>query len=633
MSLLLLFNDQVAPTPGDVSVTASLETTTGVFANISARLMAGDTTRGKQRELDRYDAGRVTITLENSDRLFDPEYAAGTYYGNLLPNKRLPVTATYNGTTYPVIVGYVDRIRQVYPSPNTSVAVFEATDGFKPLSRAPLETSAFAQEVRADSPIRWWHLDEPSGSTTLFDALGGANLVVQGTPTFGATSLVARDTGGSALTIVAVGDGGLSAPVVSTLTTTVSAECVWASRGTLPSGRTLAAEVNDVVNRGWVLEVAGGLGLFGFELTVATDAGSLKISQGTVYAEAATAPHHVVGTWDGATMTLYVDGAVVATGALAGTMFAAGATTRSIIGGAGGGPIVNTGAQGTIDEVAVYSTALSAARVTAHYGTVATPWNGDLPGARATRVLNAAGWPALARNLDTGSSTLQSATLGTSALEHLQKVADSELGLLYITRDGMVRLEARSNLINQTSVATITDTQGSTPAITADEPYITDDLVRNVVTVSRLDGIAQTARDAASVTLNGPVGYTLDGLYNSSDDLSRHIAEYIVTEYKDAKQRVDQANIVPRGNPSVLFPIVLAPELSDQITVKQKPQDVGAETSRSCVLEGIAHRFGPKSWETTFNLSPAPGGTTGTGYWALGVAGHSELGQTTVLYV
>lgn len=630
MSLLLLFNDQVAPTPGNTSTTASLETTPGVFVNISSRLMGGETTRGKQRELDRYDAGQLTVAFENSDRLLDPEYAAGAYYGSLLPNKRLPVTTTYNGITYPIIVGYVDRIRQVYTSPNTCQAVFEATDAFKPLSRAPLATSAYAQEVKADSPTHWWRLGEPASTTTVYDSVGTAHGAVTGSPAFGETGLVDREA--DTAVRITNRDNRFLIPARSMPTGTAMTLELWVRRDTVK-----AFHVFDHVNIAGV-PVYLSVQMTGLGSALYVDVGSAGVSvanaTGGTNLAALTRYHIAVVLQVGQPVAFYVDGVLDSTVAVTGTIAALPSAADWFV--AENSALAGTGEQPdcTIDEITIYDTALSAARVAAHNTAGRTPWTGDLPGARATRVLDAAGWPTVARNLDTGTTTLQGATLaGMSALEHLQKVAESDLGLLYITRDGVVRLEARANLINQTSVATITDTQGSVPAITGDEPYITDDLVRNVVTVSRSDGVAQTARDASSITLNGPVGYTRDGLYNDSDDLSLHIAEYVVAEFKDAKQRVDQVTVAPRGNAATLFPIALGLELSDWVTVKQKPQDVGAETSRVTVVEGIAHTFGPKSWETTFNLSPAPGGGGTTGYWALGVAGHSELGQTTTLYL
>ncbi len=71
--------------------------------------------------------------------------------------------------------------------------------------------------------------------------------------------------------------------------------------------------------------------------------------------------YHVVGTFDGTTRRLYVNGTQVASGTLAG---GATKTTNMLILGSCTG--FNEYLRGTLDEVAVYGTALSAARVQAH---------------------------------------------------------------------------------------------------------------------------------------------------------------------------------------------------------------------------------------------------------------------------
>lgn len=613
----------MAPTPGDISTTVSLETSPGVFVSVTSDVMAGDTRRGKQQELDRYDAGVMSVTLENTDRAYDPQHAGGPYYGHLKPNKRIAATSTYAGITYPIFTGFVDRIRQVSTGPNTGTAVFEATDAFKPLSRAPLPSSAYAREVIADAPIRWWRLGDPTGSTKLVDEKNNLPLTITGAPTLAADSLIARDSD-TAMSITASGQGGY-AQGPGRAYTAFTLEMVFRSAAT--DDGSFYAETNDIGTTGFVLRCDSDPDVLGY--VVATSAGTVNGVSASSFQVDNNITHHLCLTWDGSNIRLYGDGALVAgPTALAGTI-AASTASLAYLGGYTIGPGTVAGAYGTYDEVAIYDTALSAARVLAHYQAISTPWNNDTPGARAGRILDAAAWTG-GRGLDTGTGVFQSAALGTSALDYLHKIAESEMGALYVTRDGTVRFEARTALVNQDSLATLTDAVGSNPALQYDEPEITDDLVRNVATISRFEGAAITVTDATSVTQNGPIGYTLDGLLYGTDAQSRSMAELIVSLYKDAQQRINAATVSPRGNPSVLFPIVLGLELADRVTVAQTPQGTGAETSQASVVEGIAHTFGPKLWETTFNFSPVRGGTTG--YWQLGVAGHSELGQTTGLY-
>jgi len=72
--------------------------------------------------------------------------------------------------------------------------------------------------------------------------------------------------------------------------------------------------------------------------------------------------YHVVGTFDGTTQRLYVNGAQVASAALSGS---ATTNTRALVIGSWDG--ASEFFAGTIDEPAVYGTVLSAAQVAAHY--------------------------------------------------------------------------------------------------------------------------------------------------------------------------------------------------------------------------------------------------------------------------
>ena len=71
--------------------------------------------------------------------------------------------------------------------------------------------------------------------------------------------------------------------------------------------------------------------------------------------------YHVVGTYDGTTERLYINGVQVTSAALTGAITT---SSNSLTIGSGGAAGYFAG---TIDDVAVYGTALSAARVASHY--------------------------------------------------------------------------------------------------------------------------------------------------------------------------------------------------------------------------------------------------------------------------
>ena len=113
----------------------------------------------------------------------------------------------------------------------------------------------------------------------------------------------------------------------------------------------------------------------------------------------------------------------------------------------------------TLDEVAVYASELTPARIAAHYAATVTRWVGDTTGARVNRVLDAIGWPTNRRDVDTGDVTMGPANLsaGMSALAALQVCETAEQGRLFQDVEGRIAFRARSSATtrpNESSVQT-----------------------------------------------------------------------------------------------------------------------------------------------------------------------------------
>jgi hypothetical protein len=92
--------------------------------------VSATTSRGKNQALDRIDAGQLNLVLDNFDRLFDPLYADGFYFGQLIPGREIRISC--NG--FPVIYGYVDDLDIAYEPGNRSVVSFQASDGLSNLT-------------------------------------------------------------------------------------------------------------------------------------------------------------------------------------------------------------------------------------------------------------------------------------------------------------------------------------------------------------------------------------------------------------------------------------------------------------------------------------------------------------------
>ena len=100
------------------------------FFDITDRLFSATTSRGKSEALGRIDAGQLTIDVDNSDRLFDPLYEAGLYYGQLIPGREVKISCN----NYPVIIGYIDDLNIIYEPSNRSIVNIQASDALSNLT-------------------------------------------------------------------------------------------------------------------------------------------------------------------------------------------------------------------------------------------------------------------------------------------------------------------------------------------------------------------------------------------------------------------------------------------------------------------------------------------------------------------
>ncbi|HKY77446.1 MAG TPA: hypothetical protein VJS45_14960, partial [Acidimicrobiia bacterium] len=103
-----------------------------VWVDITSDVRWFDTTRGRNRELERVQPGRATIVLSNLSRQYDSANPSSPYAGHLKPMRRIRIRETFNGVTYPLFDGYVDRWVLDYPGVGKdAIATVVATDAFK----------------------------------------------------------------------------------------------------------------------------------------------------------------------------------------------------------------------------------------------------------------------------------------------------------------------------------------------------------------------------------------------------------------------------------------------------------------------------------------------------------------------
>ncbi|GAB1823583.1 hypothetical protein [Herbidospora sp. RD11066] len=134
----------------------------------------------------RYEPGKATIRLNNSDRRFDPTHLSGphTFLGetHVLPMKPIRLRAEWDSVTYDLFRGFVDQWDVSWFEPNYSITTVPATDAFKVLRN---------RKRSAVTPVG---AGEDSGArvTRILDSVGwsaGLRLISTGDSTLQATTL------------------------------------------------------------------------------------------------------------------------------------------------------------------------------------------------------------------------------------------------------------------------------------------------------------------------------------------------------------------------------------------------------------------------------------------------------------
>ncbi len=216
----------------------------------------------------------------------------------------------------------------------------------------PPDPHPYPAAVLADNPIAYWRLGEASG-TSAKDEIGTADGTYVNTPTLGVTGALLGDSN-TAVTVTAASSQYITVPDVGIDQGDgpLSWE-LWFKKAVAdqPSFMTLMSKGDTAP----ILQITTGDVLLWFSKSVASAA--------HIATPLDTNWHHVVGTKDTSdNWIVYLDG--VASTAPDGTPSTADTAAALNIGRS---TDADTYWNGSIDEVAVYSTVLSAARVAAHY--------------------------------------------------------------------------------------------------------------------------------------------------------------------------------------------------------------------------------------------------------------------------
>lgn len=605
-------------------VTVEFSPTTGpletpVWVDITDYVLGVSWKVGREHALEgEYSPATASVTLANETRRFDPEHAAGPYYGELTPGRRLRIRVTYDSVTYDTYAGFVDGWPQQYQFPELADCDVGASDGLTLLGWAETNASPFEARMEDLVPLHWWRLDEKAGATEVADSgtgrrnghpVGGAQDSLEFSPGVDriseATCLQLRNSGGGYIDVTGAAQ--------------------WTTFTALAKGDPVAGQGIDYLwsaTNGTTWQFVGMYGNTG--RITACDGVTQRTTSGA-YNDGQV--HHIAVVSASGTCNIYVDGVLDN-----GSNSPADPTPSGSKSYIGNHIEPNTTKwNGKVGHVALWSSALTATQISGLQETI-VGWDDDTTGDRVGHLLDLAGWPTADRDIST-NGTLLGAVNGQDwtddVLANIKIVEASEAGQFYQEPDYTMRFRARTD--------PLTDPRSTTPRyVFSDEDttgvYRYESLVfgeqstylHNRVKVSYSGGEVIVSDDA-SVAAYGARDHTISTTLGTAAQ-ARNLADAVLYQYSYPRLIVESIELNPAADSRLWLPC-LDLAIGDRVTVRRHPQAVGSAISVDVIVEGITATIGDGRNTATFVLScstpmspggPGGGGGGGDDFWLWG---------------
>ncbi len=584
-----------------------IEFTPGAWTDVSDYLdgTAGGTVRfGRTSPFSPPSVGTLTLTLANDDGRFTPErqllsdgVTPHPYWPNVIPRKRIRVSTVIGGVPCYVFTGYIKGFPPLMVGGVTPRVLINATTVDDRLSRVQMQ-SPIRQEVLADSPAYYWPMTDPTGPVSA-EAISGQS----------ALALALTGSGGT----VKWGDNGPGTGDGTGVKFTPSSGSV---------GRYLSRYLDPAKTstiNGWTVECWVNVGasavnsnLFGvrddtgFSETVYVDSAGIPQLASSA---AATGPsiidnawHHIAFDWTGA---LTVDSVVRDTTVSLPLNISLIAVGETVYGGTG----YPSRMLGNAGQVAVYGTALSPARIAAHYQS-GLGFFGETSDQRIARFLSYGGLTSTDWDLDPSTVSLGTyPQAGKDIVTACQDTAISEGGsaVVYFGADGTALFRSRTYrkpAAPKLSVDAESDLDGSSYQPVFDDTQIVNQEQGSRATASATAS-TQTVNDTASQTAYGLISDSFTSYATDDADVLYNAQDRVAAQRRPTF-RLNQVTLdLTTAETAGLFVAASSVGIGDRIRVTNLPSRAAPDTQLDVIVEGGEHQFSTDSYTIRYDTSPA----------------------------
>jgi len=118
-----------------------------LIVDVSNQVDGITTTRGRNAQADLFQTGTLTLRIVDQNGDFNPQNAAGPYYGLLTPLRKVQITGSYAGTEYPMFSGFITSYTTTTPKMATDVVytTITAVDAFRLFQNSQISTVTLAE--------------------------------------------------------------------------------------------------------------------------------------------------------------------------------------------------------------------------------------------------------------------------------------------------------------------------------------------------------------------------------------------------------------------------------------------------------------------------------------------------------
>ncbi len=234
---------------------------------------------------------------------------------------------------------------------------------------------------------------------------------------------------------------------------------------------------------------------------------------------------------------------------------------------------------------------------------------GEFGGDAMSSLLDAFGVPS-DRRQDIGTFNAVMAEMpsdGDTVLGRIQKIAFTEGGRVYVSKDGKATMEARYARSVVSLTGTFDDTDTTKLTYDGIRYSFDDSLLVNTVTYETISAVPLKRRyqNDASVTAYGRRYGTRGDLFTDDAALNATTAFIAANRYALPEERINSLSFKPNSKPDMMWPIALQAEISQYFRVLNTPPS-GTRRDNYVFVERVEHTLDAQllNWQTTLQLSP-----------------------------